>query len=132
MRILGGCLSNFWVHVCGKGCVQSMQFVGWECMERSGACLTVFACLTVGSRLTVGTYTLHAYPLAWAQGPPGPQAHTIKTINRANNKTIKSYNNQTIKRQFNKKHVFEMVDRPWTMGPRGCGPIEKFEQMLEE
>ena len=125
IKLLGACMRK---RLCAKYAV-----VGWKSMERLDACLTVFACLTVGSRLTVGTYTLHAYPLAWAQGPPGPRAHTIKTINQANNKTIKSYNNQTIKRQYNKKHVFEMVDRPWTMGPRGCGPIEQhLEKMLEE
>ena len=63
IKLLGACMRK---RLCAKYAV-----VGWESMERSGACLTVFACLTVGSRLTVGTYTLHAYPLAWAQGPPG-------------------------------------------------------------
>ena len=52
--------------------------VGCKSMERLGACLTVFACLTVGS------YTLHVYPLAWAQGPPGAPGP-----NNQNNQSIK-------------------------------------------
>jgi len=116
IKLLGACMRK---RLCAKYAV-----VGWESMERSGACLTVFACLTVGSRLTVGTYTLHAYPLAWAQGPPGPRAHTIKTINQANNKTIKSYNNQTIK-QSNDNLIKNMCSKwliglgPWAPGAVG-------------
>ena len=49
MRILGACLSNCWVHVCGNGWVQSMRLLGACIWKRLGACLTVFACLTVGS-----------------------------------------------------------------------------------
>ena len=53
----------FWVHVCGcwvhvyktVGCTYAD--VGCKSMERLGVCLTV------------GSYTLHVYPVAWAQAP---------------------------------------------------------------
>ena len=80
---------NFWVHVSNFGCMYAERLgakyadfgcmymetfgcmyadVGCKSMQRLGACMTVFACLTVGS------YTLHVYPVAWAQGPR-PLAH---------------------------------------------------------
>ena len=59
MERLGGCM-----RLLGAKCVETLgckyAVVGCKSLERLGACLTV------------GSYTLHVYPVAWAQGPPGP------------------------------------------------------------
>ena len=65
--------------VCGCW-VQSIWRLLGACMRLLGASLKrLIACLTVGG------YTLHVYPLAWAQGPPGapgPNNLNNQSINR--------------------------------------------------
>ena len=101
MRNLGACMrkrlgAKYAVVGCkvyGDVWVQSICLLG-------ASLIRLIACLTVGS------YTLHVYPLAWAQGPPGAPGpnnqnnqsinQTIKqSINQTINQTIEQSNNQT-------------------------------------
>ena len=48
--------------------------VGCMYMETLGCMYAVVGCMSMerlGACLTVGSYSLHAYPTSWAQGPPG-------------------------------------------------------------
>ena len=55
------------------------------CMrKRLGACMRKLGASFIRLKATVGSYSLHAYPTSWAQGPPG--APGLVTKPRACNK----------------------------------------------
>ena len=85
MRLLGAKHAVVGCKVCGNVWVQSICLLG-------ASLIRLIACLTVGG------YTLHVYPLAWAQGPPGapgPNNQNNQTIKQSNNQSIKQPNNQS-------------------------------------
>ena len=59
--------------VCGCW-VQSMRMLGAYLRKLLGACMRLLGASLIRliACLPVGSYTLHVYPVAWAQGPPGP------------------------------------------------------------
>ena len=69
-----------WVHVCGNVWVQSMRMLGASLRRRLGACMRLLGAsfIRLKACLTVGSYSLHAYPTSWAQGPPGAPGPVTK------------------------------------------------------
>ena len=75
-----GCMSMDRLGACMRLLGASLRLLGASLRKRLGACMRLLGAsfIRLKACLTVGSYSRHAYPTSWAQGPPGAPGPVTK------------------------------------------------------